>query len=63
MIIKVEYAKAATASRPRYHFAAGQDVFWQRLPYRNPVISVGEKDAGSRATHVTRFIGLGETEI
>lgn len=42
----------AVLSRPRYHFAAGQKIFFARIPYTNPDIGTG--------SHVTRFISLGD---
>jgi len=43
-------AQAAIAARPRYHVAAGRDVFFSRPPYLNRDLG-----AGVRAT---RFVGL-----
>jgi len=40
----------ADAMRPRYHLAAGEDIYFARPPYQNPDRGVGG--------HVTRFIGL-----
>lgn len=39
---------------PRYHFGAGQGVFFQRAPYSNPA-----PGGGPAKLHVTRFLGLG----
>ncbi len=38
--------------RPRYHFAASQNVFFERLPYRNHQMLI-EKER-----HLTRFLSL-----
>lgn len=43
-------AELAQLAKPRYHFAAGHDCFFARLPYANKDLG-----AGPRAT---RFIGL-----
>ncbi|CAM9534173.1 unnamed protein product [Chrysoparadoxa australica] len=40
-------AEAAVSVKPRYHFAGGEGIFFQRQPYRN---------SGS---HATRYIALG----
>ncbi|CAG0892299.1 unnamed protein product [Darwinula stevensoni] len=42
----------AVALKPRYHFAALNNVFYERLPYRNHIV-LQEQDRP-----VTRFIGL-----
>ncbi|XP_071511088.1 CWF19-like protein 1 [Diadema antillarum] len=42
----------ALALRPRYHFSAMQNVFYERTPYRNHRI------LAESAKHVTRFLGL-----
>lgn len=54
--------------KPRYHFAVGEEVFFQREPYRNrardgrPMGAAGTErgieDAGEAA--VTRFVGLAD---
>nr|XP_022339809.1 CWF19-like protein 1 [Crassostrea virginica] len=45
-------SQLAVELRPRYHFCASEDVFYERQPYRNHrVLSDKEK-------HVTRFISL-----
>ncbi|XP_042317504.1 CWF19-like protein 1 [Sceloporus undulatus] len=49
----------ATTLKPRYHFAALQKVYYERLPYRNHVV------LQETAQHVSRFIALanvGNTE-
>ncbi|KAJ2354814.1 hypothetical protein IWW50_003702 [Coemansia erecta] len=53
---KVSYLSAAIM--PRYHFATGEGIFFERQPWKySDRISVG---SGSAATpHFTRFIGLG----
>lgn len=38
--------------KPRYHFAAGQNIFFERLPYRNHTMLM------EREKHVTRFLSL-----
>ncbi|KAI6653340.1 hypothetical protein LOD99_3560 [Oopsacas minuta] len=43
---------ACLALKPRYHFAALQNRFLERSPYRNHTI------LSERSTHVTRFIAL-----
>ena len=43
---------ACLALKPRYHFAASQNLFFERAPYRNHTI------LSERSTHVTRFIAL-----
>ena len=43
-------ADVARTLQPRYHFAVGPGIFMEREPYKN----------SSGASHVTRFIGLGE---
>jgi hypothetical protein len=55
-------AGIAVITRPRYHFAAGQGVYYQRLPYLNS--SAGSSNSSAQTsqkgrTHVTRFIGIG----
>lgn len=45
-------SEIAVITRPRYHFAAGHNLFYARLPYLNPDIGTG--------SHATRFISLGE---
>ncbi|KAJ1961925.1 hypothetical protein GGI12_002968 [Dipsacomyces acuminosporus] len=53
---KVSYLSASIM--PRYHFAAGEEVFYERLPWKySDRVQVGQ---GSNAScHFTRFIGLG----
>ncbi|KAJ2824413.1 hypothetical protein FBU31_004001 [Coemansia sp. 'formosensis'] len=53
---KVSFLSASIM--PRYHFAAGEGVFYERLPWKySDRIKVGR---GQEATaHFTRFIGLG----
>jgi hypothetical protein len=43
-------SELVTAIQPRYHFASGPGVFFEREPYMNKV----------GADHVTRFLGLGD---
>ncbi|KAL3320965.1 26S protease regulatory subunit 8 [Cichlidogyrus casuarinus] len=38
--------------KPRYHFASGHDVYFERRPYRN------HKVLAEKNIHITRFIGL-----
>ncbi|XP_038053166.1 CWF19-like protein 1 [Patiria miniata] len=45
-------ADLALAVRPRYHFAAQEGAFYERLPYRN------HKVLNESTKHVTRFLGL-----
>ena len=42
----------AMATKPRYHFAAMQNFFFERTPYRNHVV-LSEKEI-----HLTKFLGL-----
>ena len=49
-------AELAAALRPRYHFTAGGEVFWEREPYRNKAKS-GE---GESDTKITRFLGIAD---
>ncbi|KAG0643773.1 CwfJ C-terminus 1-domain-containing protein-like protein [Tuber brumale] len=49
-------AELAAALRPRYHFAAGGEVFWEREPYQNGVRS---SDGGSD-TKITRFLSVAD---
>jgi hypothetical protein len=44
----------ARALRPRYHFAATQSVYYERLPFRNHQVLVEPE------RHVTRFFGLSQ---
>ncbi|KAJ3406521.1 hypothetical protein HDV05_005964 [Chytridiales sp. JEL 0842] len=44
-------ADLASAVQPRYHFASGPGLFFEREPYRN---------RGGGAKHATRFLGLGD---
>ncbi|KAK2724390.1 hypothetical protein QYM36_001043 [Artemia franciscana] len=45
-------SRLALKVKPRYHFAGVEDIFYQRLPYRNHrVLAESQK-------HVTRFIGV-----
>ncbi|CAO3688330.1 unnamed protein product [Umbelopsis ramanniana] len=51
-------AEVAATLAPRYHFAAAEDVFYEREPYKNVP---GFAPVGTRpAQHVTRFIGLAD---
>lgn len=45
-------ADIASLARPRYHFAGGQQVFYDRAPYINPDLGAG--------SHVTRFVSLAD---
>lgn len=49
-------AELAAALRPRYHFAAGGEVFWEREPYQNRA-RPGE---GGSDTKITRFLGVAD---
>ncbi|RPA95908.1 hypothetical protein L873DRAFT_1744715 [Choiromyces venosus 120613-1] len=49
-------AELAVALRPRYHFAAGGEVFWEREPYRNKTKS-GEDESEIK---ITRFLGVAD---
>lgn len=42
----------AAAVKPRYHFAALHECYYERLPYRNHVV------LREKAKHVTRFVSL-----
>ena len=42
----------AMVTKPRYHFAAKQNFFFERIPYRNHVV-LSEKEL-----HLTKFFGL-----
>lgn len=52
-------SELAAALKPRYHFAANQDVFYEREPYKNIVSGFGAQEERP-AGHATRFIGLGD---
>ncbi|KAJ2081380.1 hypothetical protein H4R24_002366 [Coemansia sp. RSA 988] len=53
---KISYLCAAVM--PRYHFAAGEDSFYERQPWKySDRITVGR--GSSAVPHFTRFIGLG----
>ncbi|CUS08000.1 unnamed protein product [Tuber aestivum] len=49
-------AELAAALRPRYHFSAGGEVFWEREPYLNKARS----DEGGSDTKITRFLGVAD---
>ncbi|KAL7276312.1 hypothetical protein RUND412_000726 [Rhizina undulata] len=49
-------AELANALRPRYHFAAGGEQFWEREPYRN---SIRGKE-NSKDLRITRFLGVAD---
>ncbi|KAI9278855.1 CwfJ C-terminus 1-domain-containing protein-like protein [Phascolomyces articulosus] len=51
-------AQLAAALKPRYYFAAAEDIFCEREPYKN-VTGFGPPDERP-AEHATRFIGLGD---
>ncbi|KAJ2588376.1 hypothetical protein H4R99_007816 [Coemansia sp. RSA 1722] len=54
---KISYAAAAIM--PRYHFAAAEQLFFERFPWKyNDRIRVGPNRAKS-VSHFTRFVGLG----
>ncbi|CAO3694451.1 unnamed protein product [Rhizopus microsporus] len=52
-------SQVAAALKPRYHFAASQNVFYEREPYKNILSGLGGRDE-RLAKHATRFIGLGD---
>ncbi|KAJ2671068.1 hypothetical protein IWW42_003620 [Coemansia sp. RSA 1085] len=53
---KISYLCAA--AMPRYHFASGEGIFFERLPWKyNGRICIGSN--ASAVPHFTRFIGLG----
>ncbi|KAG1448179.1 hypothetical protein G6F56_009019 [Rhizopus delemar] len=52
-------SRVAAALKPRYHFAASQDTFYEREPYKNIVSGLAGPDE-REAKHATRFIGLGD---
>lgn len=52
-------SELAAALKPRYHFAASQNMFYEREPYKNIVSGFGAQEERP-ADHATRFIGLGE---
>jgi len=45
-------SKFVKESKPRYHFAAGEDLFYERLPFRNHLV------LKEQSKHVTRFLSL-----
>ncbi|CAZ83190.1 unnamed protein product [Tuber melanosporum] len=49
-------AELAAALSPRYHFAAGGEIFWEREPYQNGMRS---SDGGSD-TKITRFLSVAD---
>lgn len=49
-------AELAAAVRPRYHFAAGGEVFWEREPYRNGL----REGEGQGDVKVTRFLAVAD---
>lgn len=51
-------SELAAALKPRYHFAAAQNIFYEREPYKNIVSGFGQDERP--ADHATRFIGLGQ---
>lgn len=55
----VYISELAAALKPRYHFAASQDVFYEREPYKNIISGFGAQEERA-ADHATRFIGLGK---
>lgn len=52
-------SELAAALKPRYHFAASMDVFYERDPYKN-IVSGFAGPEERPAPHPTRFIGLGD---
>ncbi|KAI9279119.1 CwfJ C-terminus 1-domain-containing protein-like protein [Sporodiniella umbellata] len=52
-------SRVAAALKPRYHFAASEDVFYERTPYENILSGLAGMDE-VEAKHATRFIGLGD---
>ncbi|KAI7862694.1 CwfJ C-terminus 1-domain-containing protein-like protein [Spinellus fusiger] len=50
-------AEIAAVLKPRYHFSASENVFYEREPYKN-THGFGLSDE-READHVSRFIGLG----
>lgn len=50
--------RVTAATKPRYHFAAAEQKFYEREPYKN-ITGFGPPDERP-AEHVTRFIGLGD---
>ncbi|KAG0745016.1 hypothetical protein G6F66_008904 [Rhizopus arrhizus] len=57
--MSVHTAQLAAALKPRYHFAASQNLFYEREPYRNIKSGLAGPDE-REAKHTTRFIGLGD---
>lgn len=49
-------AELAVGVRPRYHLAAGGEVFWEREPYRNGM----REGEGRGDVRVTRFLGVAD---
>ncbi|KAJ1842166.1 hypothetical protein LPJ73_005886, partial [Coemansia sp. RSA 2703] len=57
----VSYASAAIM--PRYHFASGEELFFERLPWKySGRIRTGSNKADS-VPHFTRFVGLGSVNV
>jgi hypothetical protein len=52
-------SELAAALKPRYHFSASQNLFYEREPYKNIVSGFGAPEERP-ASHATRFIGLGQ---
>jgi hypothetical protein len=51
--------EAAVLTKPRYHFAAGAGVFFERAPYRNGGGGGGGGGGSGGGAAVTRFLGIG----
>ncbi|PWW75146.1 hypothetical protein C7212DRAFT_364288 [Tuber magnatum] len=49
-------AELAASLRPRYHFSAGGEAFWEREPYLNKA----RPDEGGSDTTITRFLGVAD---
>jgi hypothetical protein len=56
--LSVPVSKVAAALKPRYHFAASQNQFFEREPFKNVVSGFGKDEVP--VDYVTRFIGLGD---
>lgn len=52
-------SELTAALKPRYHFAASQNLFYEREPFKNIVSGFGAAEERP-AAHATRFIGLGQ---
>jgi hypothetical protein len=56
--LSMSVSKVAAALKPRYHFAASQNQFFEREPFKNVVSGFGKDEVP--VDYVTRFIGLGD---